>query len=78
MLDGTDLCPQGFHPALPYKSPSFKRAAKMLRRNQVPRVKYYFIDWGLSCRFMEQDTVKLTRGHSALDPDIPELTYLKP
>ena len=75
MLDGTAMYPRGFHPALHTWTPSLQRKVKGLRRNQVSRVKYYFIDWGLSSQFDENDKKRLVYGSIGADQEVPELFY---
>ena len=78
MFDGKGMYPRGFHPTVPQWKPSLRGEAKALRHNQVPRVKYYFIDWELSVHFAEPNKDKLVDDQAGADRDVPELSLYTP
>jgi len=52
MMDAASMFPEGFHPHAAYQErrPDFKGRAKEFSRTQKPP-RYYFIDFGLSCKY---------------------------
>ena len=50
MMDGSNLCIDAFHPVDPIMKRDFSGFARFKTRTERPP-KYYFIDFGLSCRF---------------------------
>ena len=76
MFDGARMYKKGFHAIYwnldPNGNPTFPR-----RRSDVPKVKYYFTDFGMSSRFLEGD-LRLVLGVSGLDEDLPDLSGFKP
>ena len=76
MFDGDNMYPKGFHPANPYFEPDFKHIAQPIRRNST-QVKYYFIDFGLS-EIFDNDEPQRVRGIMAQDGSIPELSTTVP
>ncbi|TDL19269.1 hypothetical protein BD410DRAFT_774138 [Rickenella mellea] len=78
MLDGKPLYPEGHHPILQNFTPDSQKLAKVLRRCDVDRVKYYFIDFGISTRFENANAARLVLGNIAQDRDIPELSLHRP
>ena len=73
MMDPMEMYPKGFHPALTSLSPSLRKIAKRRHRSQVPRVKYYFIDWGLSSMYNDPAQARMVEGYVTGDIDIPEI-----
>lgn len=56
MMDATALYPEGFHPICQlFDAEWTPKEAKHYTRTRTP-VKYYFIDYGISCRFDLEDT----------------------
>jgi serine/threonine protein kinase len=74
MLDGTPLYPKGFHPSAQTLLPSGQRRSKPLRRADVPSVKYYITDFGISSHFPDPSRSCLVTGLDAQDKDVPELS----
>ena len=55
MMDATDLYPEGFHPIRQFLDAAYTPVdAKHYTRTKTP-VKYYFIDYGISCKFDPED-----------------------
>ena len=55
-MDATELYPEGFHPVCQLFDAAWTPVeAKHYTRTRTP-VKYYFIDYGISCRFDPDDT----------------------
>ncbi|TDL26470.1 hypothetical protein BD410DRAFT_715779 [Rickenella mellea] len=78
MMDGNLLFPNGFHPLQQMSDPINLRLLQPLRRSDVSSVKYYFIDFGLSTYFEDNDTPRLVLGDVAQDHDVPELSCTVP
>ncbi len=74
MLDGTPLYPKGFHPSAKILLPSGQLSAKPHRRADVPSVRYYITDYGISSHFPDTSTPCLVTGLDAQDRDVPELS----
>lgn len=72
MFDGAGMYRKGYH-AIFWDLDVNGKPAYPLRRSDVPRVKYYFTDFGLSSRFLEGEP-KLVLGMNGLDRDVPELS----
>ena len=77
MFDASPMYPEGYHPSSQNRTPSVLREAKNFRRSDVPAVKYYFTDFGISTRFEDNGSPKLVVGNIAQDPEIPELSLNK-
>lgn len=77
MMDGTAMYPEGFHPSVQIMHPSGMKIAPVLRRCDVPSVKYYFIDFGISYNKREGESGLLT-GNDGQDRDVPELSIKVP
>ncbi|KAJ3478322.1 hypothetical protein NLI96_g9841 [Meripilus lineatus] len=74
MMDATDLYPDGFHPVCDIKDAAWSDTlAKHYTRTQTP-VKYYFIDFGISCRFDPDDPEPRAFPRGAGDKTAPELS----
>ena len=78
MLDASPMYPDGFHPTLQNRSPDLLRFAKVLQRSDVPSVKYYFTDFGLSTLFDGDVETELVTGAMAQDAEVPELSSIIP
>ena len=72
MYDAPGLYPKGFHPMGVNLDTNGKRAYP-LHRGDVPLVRYYFTDFGISTRF-EDDEPRKVLGTDGLDQDAPELS----
>ncbi|KAI0350534.1 kinase-like protein [Trametes cingulata] len=72
MMDASALFPRGFHPIAQSRLPDVSDTAPVLSRTAVP-VHYYFIDFGISTRFMS-DEPRLVVGTLGLDQEPPELS----
>lgn len=78
MFDAAGMYPKGFHPVRTIRDASYRNEAYPLRRRDVPSVRYYFIDFGLSSRFDDDRIPKLVTGDRAQDKEIPELSLVVP
>lgn len=78
MLDGTPLYPDGFHPVAKYLLPSGQEEASYIHRADVPSVRYYITDFGISTRFQDSSVPCLVAGMNAQDKDVPELSDFIP
>ncbi|KAJ3477232.1 hypothetical protein NLI96_g10605 [Meripilus lineatus] len=73
MMDGTNLYPEGFHPMAQMRHPSWNQTlAKHYTRTRAP-VKYYFIDFGISCMFDPGDPDPREWPIRAGDKSAPEI-----
>ena len=75
MMVGDALFPKGFHPSQQELLPNAEAQAKPRHRRNVGYVKYYFIDFGLSSYFEDQDTPRLVTGEDGQDQEVPELNF---
>lgn len=74
MMDPRDLYPDGFHPMSQILDAAWTPAlAKHSTRTRAP-VKYYFIDFGISCAFDPADTEPLAIPIRAGDKSAPDFT----
>ncbi|KDQ20889.1 hypothetical protein BOTBODRAFT_26901 [Botryobasidium botryosum FD-172 SS1] len=71
MMDAKDIFPSGFHPQRTYLTPDASHWAPVRPRYQVPFPKYYFIDFGISTRFLEGESPLVT-GTDGQDKTVPE------
>ena len=56
------------------RTKDYKGDAVPLRRCDIsPPVTYYFVDFGISTLFKNEDRVRLVQGIDGLDEDVPEL-----
>ncbi|TDL21672.1 hypothetical protein BD410DRAFT_723967 [Rickenella mellea] len=78
MHDGIQLYPDGVHPAAVGMNPTYTGYARTLRRADVPSIKYYFTDFGLSTHFKHPNQSRLVLGGIAADEDVPELSNTIP
>ncbi|KIP07949.1 hypothetical protein PHLGIDRAFT_127369 [Phlebiopsis gigantea 11061_1 CR5-6] len=72
MMDASNLYPEGFHPVALHFTPDVSRIAPQLPR-RTARVKYYFIDFGISVHIPEGAPNRLVTGRLGRDRDPPEL-----
>ncbi|KAL5530916.1 hypothetical protein ACEPAG_3792 [Sanghuangporus baumii] len=72
MFDAVGMFPKGFHPCF-WDLDKGGKPTIPLRRSDVPRVKYFFTDFGISSRFLEGEP-RLVLGLNGLDRDVPELS----
>ena len=78
MIDATPLYPKGFHPAYNDLSQDTASVVKAKRRVDVGTIKYYFIDFGLSCFTTEKGEKTIAIGRDCQDQDVPELSDFEP
>lgn len=78
MFDAAGMYPKGYHPVRTILDASYRKEAYPLRRRDVPCVRYYFTDFGLSSRFDDDSEPRLVIGNRAQDKGIPELSLTKP
>lgn len=77
-MDGTQLYPSGFHPVQFDNLPdSLWPAWPYTRFGSPNRVKYYFIDFGMSV-ILPPGSSRLVLGELGLDQDVPELSATIP
>lgn len=72
MLDIDNLYPGGYHPVQLERSPDMKTSHVFVRRGLIP-VRYYFVDFGMSTRFLPGEP-RLVTGELGRDRDAPELS----
>lgn len=77
MMDASPLYPEGFHPVFMDFSMDTTTHAKVRRRVDSSPIRYYFIDFGLSCFLDEGEKTKVV-GMNCQDQEVPELSYLEP
>ena len=73
MMDGDAMYPEGFHPIKISHTPDHLRPAEYLPRS-VAGVKYYFVDFGISCYLPDATSPRLVTGSYGRDQDPPELS----
>ncbi len=78
MHNGIQLYPDGVHPAAVGMNPTYTGYAQTLRCADVPSIKYYFTDFGLSTRFEDPNQPHLVVGGIAANGDVPELSNVIP
>lgn len=78
MIDATPLFPEGFHPADESFVESFEKRCKPLRRCDVPSVRYYLVDFGISMSFAQTVGPRLTTSFHGIDRDVPEFAIDEP
>jgi hypothetical protein len=76
MMDGRPLFPKGWHPVYDHYSCDGLNELTPLTRIDHP-VRYYFIDFGLSSRFLPGEA-HLVVGLKGRDHDVPELSNTHP
>lgn len=76
MMDAESMYPKGFHPVSQVTDATAARAAYPKRRRDA-KVRYYFIDFGISTKF-EPDEPKSVLGAMCQDFEVPELSETTP
>ena len=76
-MDASPLFPHGYHPVMNIFLPDMKDYAHPLSRYLVP-VRYYFVDFGISTRFLPENNPRLVTGTFGLEQHVPELSLTKP
>ncbi|KAF9226736.1 hypothetical protein BS17DRAFT_696424 [Gyrodon lividus] len=77
MMEGSVLCPSGWHPILPSVAPDYSGFVRFSSRADHFRdIRYYFIDFGLSSRFRPGES-HLVVG-SKCRGNAPEFNYDRP
>lgn len=75
-MDASEMFPQGFHPIYQGNGPDgFSRLRS--RPRSLVKVKYYFIDYGISSVFTPGQP-RLVTGLDGRDRDVPELSDVTP
>jgi len=77
MMDASGMYPHGFHPTATDLTLDCHDYARSTRRRNVPSLRYYFIDFGISSSF-EPEESHLVLGTDAQDQDVPELSLTIP
>ncbi|KAL5530879.1 hypothetical protein ACEPAG_3755 [Sanghuangporus baumii] len=77
MMDADPLYPKGFHPASTVFDASGTKLAHPKRRRDVRRVRYHFIDFGISSKF-EPGEQRMVIGIHGQDDEVPELSEIIP
>ncbi|KAL5536285.1 hypothetical protein ACEPAF_106 [Sanghuangporus sanghuang] len=79
MMDADAMYPKGFHPKSGIMDSTGHRFAHPKhRRDIVPRVRYYFIDFGISSMFRPEDKERKVIGLEGQDTAVPELSLSRP
>ncbi|KAL5492985.1 hypothetical protein ACEPAI_4433 [Sanghuangporus weigelae] len=79
MMDADAMYPKGFHPKSGIMDSTGHRFAHTKhRRDIVPRVRYYFIDFGISSMFRPEDKERKVIGLEGQDTAVPELSLSRP
>ncbi|KAH8115228.1 kinase-like domain-containing protein [Phellopilus nigrolimitatus] len=75
LMDGNAMYPHGFHPnpSWQFLLPDASDIADYKYRSDVPSVRYYFADFGISAIFEDPNEPHLVHGIDGLDRDVPEL-----
>lgn len=73
MMDPSALYPHGFHPIRQNDLPDLSGLARSRSRSEV-RIKYYFIDFGISVHIPPHVYPKLAVGNFGRDQEVPELS----
>ena len=77
MMDGDAMYPEGFHPIRINQTPDCLRPAEHTTRT-VAGVKYYFLDFGISCYLPDANSPRLVTGMDGRDQEPPELSDIDP
>lgn len=72
MMDADAMYPEGFHAVVPQYRPDYSGFAKHTTRTAA-KVKYYFIDFGISAYIPEDLESQMVTGTLGRDQDPPEL-----
>ena len=76
-MNGDAMYPEGFHPIRIRRTPDRLRTAEYTSRT-IAGVKYYFVDFGLSCYLQDATPPRLVTGSYGRDQDPPELSDTVP
>lgn len=77
MMDADAMYPEGFHAVVPGYKADYSGPAEHISRTDA-KVKYYFIDFGISVHIPENVQPKLATGSMGRDRDPPELSETVP
>ena len=78
-MDGGPLYPKGFHPSWQNLEADLRRHARPIHRRDARSLKYYFIDFGISAAFKEEDPYpRLVTDAKCQDQELPELLFTEP
>ncbi|KAH9962898.1 kinase-like domain-containing protein [Russula dissimulans] len=77
LMDASRMYPRGFHPVDDILLPDYSRAAPRIPRLDA-RVRYYFVDYGISSYFPAGSQRDLVVGRAGRDQDVPELSDTVP
>lgn len=72
-MDSSPLFPQGHHPIRERFLPDAVTVAPRLTRTAAGRVKYYYVDYGISS-YIPPDAPRLVVGRAGRDQEVPELS----
>lgn len=79
MFDATAMYPEGFHPYVHFvKRSGFGLVDDHLNRADVPSIRYYFTDFGISTHFKHSSQKHLVTGRRCQDQTVPELSDTVP
>lgn len=76
-MDGDAMYPEGFHPVRINRTPDYLRTSEHTSRT-VAGVKYYFVDFGISCYLPDASSPRLVIGSDGRDQEPPELSDTMP
>lgn len=72
-MDGARLFPHGVHPSFSTLLPDASGPPKVLRRRDVPDLRYYIADFSLSRRFETEAEERKIYERRGADDEVPEL-----
>ncbi|KAL5536407.1 hypothetical protein ACEPAF_229 [Sanghuangporus sanghuang] len=80
MIDASEMFPDGVHPDPLWCDlhPDHLVPARFLRRTQLKKVTYYFIDFGISSHFEDPREPRLVTGIDGRDREVPERHLTEP
>lgn len=79
MMEADAMFPKGFHPLRrAMDSTGSKLVHPKRRRDTFPRVRYYYIDFGISSMFGPEDKDRCVIGLEGQDRTVPELSLVEP
>lgn len=76
-MDASALYPLGFHPVYPHKLRDGTAGPLPLPR-AAAKIKYYFVDFGISSLISKDSSNKLVVGNFGRDREVPELSVSTP
>ena len=71
------MYPRGFHPIRIDRTPDGLHTAGHMSRT-LAGVKYYYLDFGISCYLPDTDSLRLVTGDEGRDQEPPELSDTEP